>query len=69
MSGERAIPNGEEATPAKRPVQSDMSPGMSANKNMPHGQEKTQTVSPRKETMLTLLTEMREGVREKGLQY
>jgi hypothetical protein len=34
MSGERAIPNGEEATPAKRPVQSDMSPGMSANTNL-----------------------------------
>jgi hypothetical protein len=90
MSGERAMPNGEEATPAKKTVQSDMSPGMSANKNlsksapvpsdMPVGMSADnivgmsanknmpqdrkihgdrfaavrQTVSPRKETLLTL---------------
>jgi hypothetical protein len=95
MSGARAMPNGEEAPPTKTPVQPDMSPGISANKNlsksapvpsdMPFGMSANnivgmsvnknmpqdrnrhgnrfaairQTVSPRKETLLTLLAKRR----------
>jgi hypothetical protein len=95
MSGARAMPNGEKAPPAKRPVRSDMSPGMSTNKNLSesapvpsdipvgmsannivgmsvnknipqdrniHGNRLTavrQTVLPRKETLLVLLTKRR----------
>jgi hypothetical protein len=95
MSGARAMPNGEEAPPVKIPVQTDMSPGLSANKNvsesapvpsdMPVGMSannivgmsanesmaqdgnrhmsrfavERRAVSPRKETLLTLLTKIR----------